>query len=63
MNKSKVYGVSFRCYYEQGDKTQHYQTMPLRDIPKWIEAYQFTHPNVQSISVKIWTHDREGDME
>lgn len=28
--------------------------MPLTDIKKWVEAYRFTHPNVQSISIKIW---------
>lgn len=63
MAKSKVYDVSFYCYYERGSRTQHYQPMPLRDIPKWIEAYQFTHPNVQAISVKIWTHNGEGEEE
>ena len=50
MSKSKEYNVSFRCYFPGADnKTQHYMTMPLKDIAKWIEAYSFTHPNLQSI--------------
>lgn len=52
------YNVSFRCYYKKpGAITRHYQRMPLKDISKWIESYMFTHPDVVSISVKIWTHD------
>lgn len=51
----RTYDISFRCYFpEQGNYTTHRQAMPLKDIPKWIEAYTFTHPNVESISVKIW---------
>ncbi|MDY3281294.1 hypothetical protein [Dysosmobacter sp.] len=56
----KAYPISFRCYFPgAGNIVNHYQTMPLRDIPKWIEAYLFTHPNVESISVKFWPHDGE----
>lgn len=51
--------ISFRCYYGPGDHTTHYQTLPLREIPKWVEAYRFMHPEVQSISVKIWFHEEE----
>lgn len=55
-----IFDVSFRCYYEKpGDYTTHYQSMPLAQIPKWIEAYQFTHPSVQSISVKVWFHEED----
>lgn len=54
------YNVNFRCYYEApGDYSQHYQTMPLKDIAKWVEAYKFTHPNCRAISMKIWLHDKE----
>ncbi len=28
--------------------------MQLKDIPKWIEAYQFTHPTCVSVSIKVW---------
>lgn len=59
MSKKK-FGLSFRCYFPGKDNTvTHYQDMPLKDVPKWIEAYQFTHPNVESISVKIWFHGEE----
>lgn len=51
------YRVSFRCYYKTGEYTKHFQIMPLKDIPKWIEAYMFTHPEVSAISVKLWTND------
>lgn len=51
------YELSFRCYFAPGDYTQHYQTMPLKDIEKWVKAYRFTHPNVQSITVKIWVKE------
>lgn len=51
----KEYEMSIRCYFPGIDnKTQHYQTLPLKDIAKWIEAYQFTHPNIESITIKVW---------
>lgn len=53
---SKAYPMSFRCYFGGGtdNHTKHRQEMPLKDIAKWIEAYQFTHPTCRSISVKVW---------
>ena len=52
---SKIYVVSFRCYYGEGQKyTQHTQELPLEDIGRWLEAYRFTHPAVYAISVKVW---------
>ncbi len=55
MRQTKDYNVSFRCSFPGADnKTQHYMTMPLKDIAKWIKAYRFTHPNLQSITVKVW---------
>lgn len=55
----RTYNISFQCYYpERGNYTTHKQVMQLKDIAKWIEAYTFTHPNVQSISVKIWMDER-----
>ena len=52
------FNVSFRCYFERnGDmlfNTHYVPDFPLADIPKWIECYRFTHPNVMSINVKIW---------
>lgn len=48
-----IYNVRFRCYYET-NYTQHYATLKLKEIPKWIEAYQFTHPQVKHINVSVW---------
>lgn len=59
MDKQK-YDLSFRCYFPGvNNVTNHQQTMQLKDIPKWIGAYYFTHPNVQSITVKVWFHDQD----
>lgn len=55
----KQYDLSFRCFYGPENSTTHRQTMPLKDIPKWLEAYIFTHPNVESITVKVWPNDEE----
>lgn len=57
MKKNHIYRVSFRCYYEE-NKVTHYQELPLTDIPKWVEAYRFTHPEVLAISVRINFVDR-----
>lgn len=53
----REYKLSMRAYFPNGNKTDHYQVMPLKDIPKWIEAYRFTHPDVESITVKVWLTD------
>ena len=45
--------ISFHCFFEN-DKVVKYQDLDLKDIPKWIKAYEFTHPNVTAITVKIW---------
>lgn len=59
MAKTKPsYAMSIRCYFPgANNRTQHYPVMPLADIPRWIEAYQFTHQNAESITVKIWLKD------
>lgn len=58
--KSKDYQMSIRCHFPgKGNKTQHYPVMPLRDIAKWVEAYRFTHPTAEAITIKIWLHDEE----
>lgn len=46
--------VSFRCWYGNGQYTEHRQELALGDIPKWIECYRFTHPVCVSITVKVW---------
>lgn len=62
-----TYNVSFRCFFsdEMGRHyTNHYQNdFPLDDIPKWLDAYHFTHPNVESVSVKVWFVNRLDDTE
>ena len=57
----RAYHVSFRCYYDTGNSTQHNATIPLNQIGRWMEAYIFTHPEVQSITAKIWPGDKEVD--
>lgn len=58
MAKQK-YHISFRCYYKDGGQSNHHQTMKLSEIPKWLEAYHFTHPNVQSVTMKYWPNEPE----
>ena len=54
----KLYEISIRCYFNgQRNYTTHYQTMPLKDVAKWVEAYRFTHPNVEAITFKLWMKD------
>lgn len=54
----KVYHLSIRAYFPGlGNYTTHYQDMDLKDIKKWIEAYKFTHPNCQAITVKIYLEE------
>lgn len=54
-NEPKTYDMNFRCYFPgMGNHTNHHCTMPLKDVERWIEAYRFTHPNVESITVKVW---------
>ncbi len=49
-----MYEISFRCYYPNGNTTDRRQSMKLTEIAKWIKAYQFTHPEVKAITVKVW---------
>ena len=54
----KEYAMSIRCYFPgtANNRTQHYPVMPLRDIAKWVEAYQFTHPTAESITDTLKVH-------
>lgn len=58
--KKTTYSISFRCYFGK-NFTTHRQEMPLKDIPKWIEAYIFTHPECRSISVKVYFREEEAN--
>ena len=55
---TEKYNVSFRCFFDNdGDPhfTTHYiPQFPVKDIPKWLSAYHFTHPNCTSVSCKVW---------
>lgn len=55
---AEKYNVSFRCFFD-GDGVPHFTThylpqFPVKDIPKWISAYRFTHPNCTALSCKVW---------
>ena len=53
----QTYNISFRCFFN-GDPSRystHFQRdFPLKDIPRWLDAYRFTHPECTSISCKVW---------
>lgn len=56
--KKSVFNLSIRCFYPgDTEPTRHYQDLKLSDIPKWIEAYKFTHPRCEAITFKIWLSD------
>lgn len=58
--KKQTFDVSFHCYYANTpEPTRHFQSLTVMEIPKWIEAYKFTHPACKSISFKIWFTDTE----
>lgn len=60
---AKKYKCSIRCYYKHCDRyTHHLQRLNLWEIGKWIEAYRFTHPEVESICVKVYM-DEEGGRD
>lgn len=62
MGKSKrAYHIRFRCFFggKRDNYVDHNVTLALADVPKWLEAYHFTHPNVQSVTFKYWPNDEE----
>lgn len=60
------YNVSFRCYFGIDDgarfNTHYVPDFPLAEIGKWVECYQFTHPNCISVSCKVWLSDAPVDI-
>lgn len=50
---AKTYHISFRCYYVEGNYTQHYADITLAEIKKWVEAYKYTHPACSAISIRV----------
>lgn len=60
--EKKLYHIRFRCYFGGRDNcTNHDMILPLAEIGKWMDAYMYTHPQVQSITAKIWPQDKEAD--
>ena len=55
--KKAIFSFSIRCYYPNRSNTEHRQDLKLSEVPKWIKAYKFTHPECQSITIKIWFTD------
>ena len=52
--------ITFHCFYDNPDSTtRHVQELEVKDIPKWIRYYKYTHPACTAVSVKIWFHDSE----
>ena len=61
----QLYNLSIRCYVPgAGNHVTHRQIMPLEDVAKWVKAYQFTHPNCQSVSIMVYLHEeiKEGKV-
>lgn len=48
------YKMNFRCFYDEGNHTDHRRTLRLDEIGKWIDAYIYTHPEVTAITVKVY---------
>lgn len=58
--KKEIYSISFHCFFPGNPvPTKHFQDLTISQIPKWIEAYKFTHPACESITFKIWFSDMD----
>ena len=55
--------ISFRCFYPDHRYTNHYQDLDIKDIPRWIEAYAFTHPDVQAITARVNIKGEDDDND
>lgn len=49
--------VSFRTYYPNGNKCDHIQDLTPGNLIYWLACYFFTHPDCESITIKIWRDD------
>lgn len=55
------YNISFRCYFPGKDNhCDHRADIPVEEIPKWIEAYLYTHPACKGVSVRVYVNKEEG---
>lgn len=53
--------ICFRCYFpgNKDNYTDHRAQIPVEEIPKWIEAYTYTHPACTMISVRVYMRKGE----
>lgn len=51
---TETHGISIRTFFPNGNKCDHRQDMKLSEIKKWVEAYFYTHPDCEAITIKIW---------
>ena len=60
--KKQTFKFSFHCFFPKDPiPTKKVQELTIAEIPKWIEAYKFTHPNCEAISLKMWFNDEIED--
>lgn len=63
MMTAKKYKCSIRCYFKHSTNyTHHLQRLKLTDIGTWVAAYGFTHPELESVCVKVYI-DEGGQNE
>lgn len=59
----KKFKCNIRCYFKHSTNyTHHLQRLSLTDIGTWIAAYGFTHPELDSVCVKVYM-DEEGGRD
>lgn len=60
----KKFKCSIRCYFKHSTNyTHHLQRLSLTDIGTWIAAYGFTHPELDSVCVKVYMDEEGGQDE
>lgn len=45
--------VSIRAYYENEGQATYYRDIYLEELPKWLNAHTYTHPNVRGYTIQI----------
>ena len=64
MMTPKKFKCSIRCYFKHSTNyTHHLQRLSLTDIGTWIAAYGFTHPELDSVCVKVYMNEEGGQDE
>lgn len=64
MMTPKKFKCSIRCYFKHSTNyTHHLQRLSLTDIGTWIAAYGFTHPELDSVCVKVYMDEEGGQDE